>query len=118
MYRKRKCVAGEMFSQINIRSRKCLVGEMSSRGNSRSGKCLVREMPSQGSVGQGIDQSGMCQSGKCRSEKCPVGEVSGQRFQLLQFRVGRITRKTNKPCSGPVFQSIFIFMFLVQHLYK
>ena len=97
-----------MCSWGNVHSDKYPLGEMSSRGNSLSGKCLVVEMPSRGSFDRGIVQLEMCQSGKC-----PVGEVSGQRFQLLQFRVGRITIKTNKLSSGPVFPSIFIFMLLV-----
>ena len=80
MYRKEKCVSGEMCSRVNIRSGKCPVGETSSQGNSCSDKCLVREMPSWESVGWGIVQSGMCQSGKSWLGKCPVGEVSRQQF--------------------------------------
>ena len=104
MYRKRKCVVGEMFSQINIRSRKCLVGEMSSRGNSRSGKCLAREMPSQGSVGQGIDQSGMCQSGKCRSEKCPDSV-----FNFFNFVLEELLEKQTNLVLG-LYSKAFLFL--------
>ena len=50
MYRKGKCVVGEISARGNVWSGKCPVGQIAAQANVWSEKCQVGEMPSRGSV--------------------------------------------------------------------
>ena len=50
MYRKGKCVVGEISTRGNVWSGKCPVGQIAAQANVWSEKCQVGEMPSRGSV--------------------------------------------------------------------